>query len=72
MDCADAMYYIKAMIKEILTVDAKMLLLTDSNNLVESLNSLHPVQEKRLSVDMAALRKDVTEGVLDIKHCIGY
>ena len=66
------MYYIKAMIKEILTVDAKMLLLTDSNNLVESLKSLHPVQEKRLRVDMAALRKDVTEGVLDIKHCIGY
>ena len=59
------------MIKEILTVDAKMILVTDSNNLVESLKSLHPVQEKRLHVDMAALKKDVTEGVLEIKHCVG-
>lgn len=71
VECADAMYYIKAMIREILTLEVKMVLITDSNNLVESLKSPHPVQEKRLRVDMAALKKDVTEGVIEIKHCIG-
>ena len=71
VECADAMYYIKAMIREILTMEVKMVLITDSNNLVESLKSPHPVQEKRLRVDMAALKKDVTEGVIEIKHCIG-
>ena len=71
VDCADAMYHVKAMIREIMTMEVKMILITDSNNLVESLKSPHPVQEKRLRVDMAALKKDVTEGVLEIKHCIG-
>ena len=71
VECADAMYYIKAMIGEILKSEVRMVLVTDSNNLVESLKSPHPVQEKRLRVDMAALRKDVTDGVLEIKHCVG-
>ena len=71
VECADAMYYIKAMIGEILKSEVRMVLVTDSNNLVESLKSPHPVQEKRLRVDMAALRKDVTDGVFEIKHCVG-
>ena len=48
-----------------------MVMVTDSNNLVESLKSPHPVQEKRLRVDMAALRKDVSDGTLEIRHCAG-
>ena len=71
VECADAMYYIKAMIGEILKSEVRMVLVTDSNNLVESLKSPHPVQEKRLRVDMAALRKDVNDGVIEIKHCVG-
>ena len=46
-----------------------MVMVTDSNNLVESLKSPHPVQEKRLR--MAALRKDVSDGILEIIHCAG-
>ena len=67
VDCADAMYYIRAIIKEILNIEN----ITDSHNFVESLGSLHSVQKKRLRVDMAALKKDVTEGVFEVKHCIG-
>ena len=60
------------MIEEILNIEKMMMvLMTDSNNVGESLGSLHAVQEKRLRVDMAALKKDVTEGVFEIKHCVG-
>ena len=72
VDCADAMYYVRAMVEEILNIkNMKMRIITDSNNLVESLESPHPVQEKRLRVDMAALKKDVVDGVLEVRHCIG-
>ena len=72
VDCADAMFYVQAMIEEILSIkNMKMTIITDSNNLVESLKSPHPVQEKRLRVDMAALKRDVVDGVLEIRHCIG-
>ena len=72
VDCTDAMYHIRAMIKEILNMEKmKMTTLIDSNNLVESRQSPHAVQDKRLRVDMATLKKDVTEGVFNIKHCVG-
>ena len=48
-----------------------MTLVTDSNNFVESLGLPHSLQEKRPRVDMAARKKDVTKGVLEIKHCVG-
>ena len=72
VDYADAMYNVRAMIKEILNLEnMRMTLVTDSNNLVERLGSPHLDQEKRLRFDIAALKKDVTEGVLEIKHCVG-
>ena len=49
----------------------RMLIVTDSNNLIEALGSPHPVQEKRLRVDLAALKQDVTSGVVQVRHCTG-
>ena len=48
-----------------------MVIVTDSNNLIEALRSPHPAQEKRLRVDIAALKQDVQEGAIQVKHCPG-
>ena len=50
VDCIFTMYYVQAMVEEILNIKNKnMTINMDSNNLVE----------KRLRIDLAALRKDV-------------
>ena len=74
VDCADAMIFIKQLVEEIM--DAKteqrgLTIVTDSNNLMEALASPHAVQEKRLRVDIAALKQDVLEGKIIIRHVPG-
>ena len=60
-----------AIIKEIWSLEnVRKTLVTDSNNLVDSLGSPHLEQEKRLRVDIATLKRDVTKGILKIKHCV--
>ena len=74
VECADAMMYIKSVMREVTNKDdaePKMVIVTDSNNLIEALGSPYPVQEKRLRVDIAALKQDVQEGAIQVKHCSG-
>ena len=51
VDCADAMIYIKTLVEEIMNVEGEQsrpTIVTDLNNLIETLASPHSVQEKRL------------------------
>ena len=74
VDCADAMIFMKQMVEEIMDARAEkrgLTIITDSNNLMEALASPHAVQEKRLRVDIAALKQDVLEGKIKIRHVPG-
>ena len=74
VDCADAMIYIKSLVEEIMNIvqgEIKPIIVTDSNNLIESLGSPHPVQEKRLRVDIASLQQDINEDMIAIRHVPG-
>ena len=74
VECSDIIVYIKSPVKEVMKIedtDVKMLVVTDSNNLKEALGSPHTVQGKRLRVDLAALKEDIMNGVVQIRHCSG-
>ena len=53
------------MVEEIINIkNMKVTIVKDSNNLVEIFKSLYPVQEKRLRVNFAALKKDMVDSFL--------
>ena len=74
VSCLDTTVYLQHLAAELLGVPMDRLtptIITDSKNLTEALMSPHPVQEKRLRVDLASIKQDVSEGRIKVLHCPG-
>ena len=72
VDCADSMTYVNGLLEEITNKkEIRQTIVTDSNNLIQSLMLPHPVKEKRLRIELALLQEDVNKGRIAVKHCPG-
>ena len=74
VSCVDTTVYMQHLTAELLGVPMHKLtptIITDSKNLTEALSSPHPVQEKRLRVDLASIKQDVAEEKIKVVHCPG-